>query len=257
MRYGVCTTVKNIPHGITGLDYIESTIEETVCPLEGEEVFEARLEAAKTSPAPVEGLYILFPSSFKIVGPDVDAGRLDRYIGTVLSRAGRVGAKVIGFGSGRARQCPDGFDRLLAVEQIVGHLQRWGPSAANVGIVIALEPLHRPEANLITTLAEGADVVRRVNLPSIRLLADIFHMAKEGETPESMRQTADVLGHVHCAETNGRGAPGATGEDLRPYFRVLKEIGYSRRISIEAGWKDFAAQLPGAIEELRRQVESA
>jgi sugar phosphate isomerase/epimerase len=257
MRYGVCTTLKNIPHGITGLDYVESTISDTVCPLEGEEVFESRLEAVKGSPAPVEGLYILFPGDMKTTGPDVDNERLDRYMATVLARAGRLGAKIIGFGAGRSRQCPEGFDRLAAVDQIVGHLQRWGPPAANVGIVIALEPLHRPETNLVTNLTEGGDVVRRVNLPGVRLLADIYHMAKEGETPESLRQVADVIGHVHCAETNGRGAPGATGEDLRPYFRVLKEIGYSRRISIEAGWKDFAAQLPGAIEELRRQVESA
>ena len=257
MRYGVCTSLKNLPHGVTGLDYIESTIADTLCPQESEEVFESRLEAARSSPAPVEGLYILFPGEFKTTGAAVDNERLDRYMATVLSRAGRLGAKIIGFGAGRSRQCPEGFDPLTAIEQIVGHLQRWGPVAANVGIVIALEPLHRPETNIVTTLAEGADVVRRVNLPSIRLLADTYHMAREGETPEAIRQAADVIGHVHCAETNGRGAPGTTGEDMRPFFRVLKEIGYSRRISIEAGWKDFSAELPGAIDELRRQVESA
>jgi sugar phosphate isomerase/epimerase len=257
MRFGVCAKLKNVAGGALGMDYVEPTVQDALSPLEGEEAFSSRLEEARNSPAPVEGLNLFLPPDLKCTGPDVQQEVLDQYVATVLSRAARAGVKVIAFGSGGSRRCPEGFDRLAAVEQIVAHLQRWGSIAANAGIVIALEPLRKAETNVVNTLTEGAEIVRRVHSPGIRLLADTYHMAQEGETPEAIRQAADLIAHVHCAESAGRGPLGAAGEDLRPWFRSLKEAGYNRRISIEAAWTDFAAQLPGAMEELRRQVETA
>jgi sugar phosphate isomerase/epimerase len=257
MRFGVCAKLSDLTRGVLGLDYVETTVQDALCPAENEEAFSQRLEAVQNARVPVESLNLFFPSTTRLTGPGVDNESLDRYVATVLSRAGRAGVKVIAMGSGTSRRFPVGFDRLDAEKQLVEHLQRWGSPATNVGIVIALEPLRKPETNLVNTVTEGAELIRRVNQPSIRLLADTFHMAQESEPPEAIRQAVDVLAHVHCAQSKGRGPLEAAGEDLRPYFRVLKEAGYARRISIEAGWKDLGAQLPGAIEELRRQVETA
>ena len=52
-----------------------------------------------------------------------------------------------------------------------------GVIAQSYGIVVCVEPLNRAESNFINTLQEGAEIVRRVNHPHIRLLADLYHMA--------------------------------------------------------------------------------
>jgi len=104
---------------------------------------------------------------------------------------------------------------------------------------------------------EAAEMVRQIGHPKIRLLADTYHMTTDGDPPEAIRRACELLFHVHCAERDGRGPLGTLGEDQRPYFRALKEVGYDRRVSIEARWSDLDKQLPAAVAELRRQIDTA
>jgi len=104
---------------------------------------------------------------------------------------------------------------------------------------------------------EAAELVRSAGDPSVRLVVDTYHMAVDGDPVDSIRRAGDLIAHVHCAEGSGRGPLGAKGEDQRPYFRALKDVGYDGRISLECNWKDLAAQLPGGVAELRRQWEEA
>jgi len=161
------------------------------------------------------------------------------------------------FGSGGSRRVPDGFDTGRAREQLVGHLKRFGAIAAECDVMIVLEPLHSGCCNIVTSVDEGAELVRAADHPNVRLLIDTFHMATDDDPADSIRRAGELIAHAHCAEGNGRGPLGTTGEDQRQYFRALKDAGYDGRISIEASWTDFAAQLPAAVMELQRQWDSA
>jgi len=161
------------------------------------------------------------------------------------------------FGSGGSRRVPEGFERRQASEQLAGHLARWGPIAAEAGVILVIEPLNKGETNIINTVDEGAELARRVGHPNVRLLADTYHMATDGDPPEAIRRAGELIAHVHCAEAAGRVPVGFGGEDHRPYFRALKDIGYDGRVSIEASFDDLAAQLPAAVAKLRQQIESA
>ena len=260
MRIGVCTRPESLrslagPPG--GLDYIECPVGDVLCPREGEAAFESRLAAARAAPSPVEAANGFLPGDLKTTGPEVDVEALDAFVATAMQRAARIGIRTIVFGSGASRRVPDGFEIAAAAEQIVGHLKRWGPVAAARAVTIALEPLNKAECNIVTSVDEGADLVRRAAHPNIRLLVDTYHMARSNEPPEAIRRSAGLVAHVHCAEGDGRGPLGTKGEDQRPFFRALKDIGYDGRVSIEAGWQEFAAQLPAALAELRRQIEEA
>ena len=257
MRTGVCATIAKLPGPVAGLDYLEATVADLLCPRQDAAAFAERLAAARAAPAPVEALNIFLPGELKTTGPDVDLAALDAYVATACRRAGAAGVKIIVFGSGGSRRVPEGFDHAAAGEQLADHLKRWGPLVAAAGVTLALEPLNRTECNIVNSLAEGADLVRRAGHPSIRLLADTYHMAVEGEGPQAIRQAAGLIVHVHCAEGNGRGPLGATGEDHRGYFRALKDVGYDARVSIEAKWTAFQAQLGPALAELRRQIQTA
>jgi sugar phosphate isomerase/epimerase len=140
----------------------------------------------------------------------------------------------------------------------VGHLKRWGPLAGPSGVTIAAEALQKSECNIINTLLEGAELVRRAAHPAVRLLADTYHMDTDGEDPDYIRQVGDLLVHVHCADPAGRVPLGFGPADHRPYFRALKDVGYRGGVTIEAlTWDDFPSQLPIAVAALRKQIDPA
>lgn len=257
MRVGICTSPAALASPIDGLDYIEGTVGELLCPRENEAAFAERLAAAGGAAAPVRAANGFLPGELKTTGPDVDAAAVDTFVHTALGRAQRMGVTVIVFGSGGSRAVPDGWDPARARDQLVEHLRRWGPRAAEAGVTIALEPLNARECNIVTSVDEGAEMVRRADHPNIRLLIDTYHMATDGDPPDAIRRAEGLVVHAHCAEGEGRGPLGTVGEDHRPWFRALKDIGYDGGVSIEATWKDLAAQLPAALAELNRQIQTA
>lgn len=257
MRIGVCTSPEELARPVEGLTFVEPSVTGLLCPKEDEAVFAERLAAARAAAAPVEAVNCLIPGDMKTTGPEVDAAALDAYIGVVCRRAARAGVKRIVFGSGGSRKVPDGFDHERAAGQLVEHLKRWGRIAAGHGVTFVVEPLNAAETNIINTVDEGAELVRRADHPNVRLLADTYHMARDGDKPEAIRRAGGLIAHVHCAEGGGRVPVGFGGEDHRPYFRALKDIGYDDRVSIEATWENFAQQLGRAVAELRKQIDSA
>jgi sugar phosphate isomerase/epimerase len=258
MRIGVCVSARQLVPEVTGLDFLEGTVPEVLCPLEPESAFADRLATVKSMPLPMEAANRLFPRQLKTTGPDVDRQALDRYIATACRRAERIGIKVIVFGAGGSRNVPEGFDHREALGQLADHLGRWGLMAQRAGLVIVLEPLHRNETNIINSVSEAAELARQVDQANIRILADTYHMGKENEGVEGIIAAGTgLLHHVHCADPAGRAPLGFGPADHRPYFRALKDICYDARVSIEAVWQDFPAQLPAAVAALRRQIDTA
>lgn len=257
MRIGVCAALDKLTRPVDGLDYVEASVEDALCPRLNDAAFTKRLAVVKAMPLPVEVVNMLMPGDMKTTGPAVNVQTLDAYMSIVVSRAAKMGVKVIVFASGGSRRVPDGFDSRRAANQIAVILQRWGMRASPHQIVIALEPLNKAECNIINTLDEAADTVRRDNSPNVRIMADTYHMAKDGESPEAIKRARGLLAHAHCSEADGHGPLGTRGENHRPYFRAMKDIGYNARLSIEARWENFERQLPAAIAELRKQWDTA
>lgn len=260
MRLGVCTNaIANAALIATsGLDYVEENVQGLLCPRNPDDAaWKARLAATKACGRPVSAACCFLPGDLPCVGPAVDRATLRAYATTAFARAKELGTEIIVFGSGGSRKIPDGFDRAEARRQFVDLLREFGPLAAAQGVTLAIEPLNSGECNFITSVDEGAAIVRDAGTPGVRLLADVYHMMKDGEGPDAIRRAGGLLVHVHVAEKEKRTAPGVAGDDLRPYLRALSDIGYRGRISIESGWEDLAKQLGPALTELHRQVTEA
>jgi sugar phosphate isomerase/epimerase len=256
MNIGVCQPPDAIKTEFDGLEFIEPTVKDMLCPGEDDEQFARRLDALNACPYLAPAVNCLFPGEIKTTGPDVDEQAVDQWFTTVAWRAKEAGVSVVVYGSGGSRTFPEGFDRAQARGQVIGHLLRFAPIAEAHDITLVLEPLHAAECNIINTVAEGAEVVAEVDHPRIRLLADTYHMAVDDEDPDNIRAAGDLIVHVHVAESAGRRAVG-TAENHRPYFAALKDAGYDGALSIEARWDNMEAQLPKAISDLRRQWEEA
>ncbi|WP_329201385.1 sugar phosphate isomerase/epimerase family protein [Streptomyces sp. NBC_01435] len=120
-------------------------------------------------------------------------------------------------------------DRAVLLES----LAELGAHAQEVGAVLLLEPLNRYEDYMVNTLADGASLIHELGMPSVRLMADTFHMNIEEVDPaHSLREHADVLGHVQVSDSN-RLEPGAGHYDWKGTLGALDEIGYEGWMMLE------------------------
>ncbi|MFC1529260.1 sugar phosphate isomerase/epimerase family protein [Gemmatimonadota bacterium] len=254
---GVCTSIDNAAIAIkAGCGYIEEGVRRFLMPDRPEDEFKRRLEAARACGLPVLACNSFLPGSLKSTGPEADHDGVLRFAETAFRRADEAGVQIIVFGSSGSRNIPEGFDRQQARDQFVSLLRRMGPLADSAGVTIAIEPLQRSECNFINTMREGSSIVKEVDHPSIRLLADIFHMMREDEGPEDLGSGgSEMLVHLHIAEKADRTPPGTAGDDFTPWFKALEQMRYEGLLSIECGWTDLEAQLPEAVQTVRDHLD--
>jgi sugar phosphate isomerase/epimerase len=257
-KIGVCTSIANAAVAKSaGCDYIEEGVWDFLAPDRPEPDFRGMLELVGKSPLPVAACNSFLPGGLKSVGPEARPEDILAFAEIAFRRAREAGVRHIVFGSSGSRSIPDGFDAGEARRQFVRLLRRLGPVARGHGVVVAVEPLNRGECNFINSIAEGAAIVREVGDPGVRLLADIYHMLREAEGPESIVAAGPLLAHCHIAEEEGRTPPGVHGQDFTPYLEALRRTGYQGAISFEARWTDLATELPAAVRTLRAQIARA
>ena len=112
--------------------------------------------------------------------------------------------------------------------------------AATKNVKLAVEPLNRFECYALNTVADAADIARKVASPNYGVLYDTFHTNIEEKDPVgAIAPSLDVINHVHFSE-NDRGTPGKGHIPWGPTIRELKRGGYKDWCVIEA----FGQALP-------------
>lgn len=217
------------------------------------EAFAKILDEAKDSPLPIfASNSFIRPKHLKCTGPKANHDEVLVWAETVFNRLQKAGGGMVIFGSGGSRHLPKDWPVAKGNEQFIALLKKMGPLARKYGVTVAVEQLNSRECNFITRIGEAEAILRAVDHPNVRLLADLYHMAMEGDTPEDLKKAVDLVVHVEIAEKEGRTYPGVQGDDFRPFFRVLRDAGYAGGISIEGRGKDD--QLPAAIAEIKKQA---
>jgi D-psicose/D-tagatose/L-ribulose 3-epimerase len=146
--------------------------------------------------------------------------------------------------------------------------------AATLKVKFAVEFLCRFETYMLNTARDAADMVRRVNHPSLGMLYDTFHAnIEESDPPAALASIAPHLIHFHISE-NDRGVPGSGHVQWRETFAALRKMNYDGWLTIEAFsrllpevaaatrvWRDFFARpedvYEGGIQFIRRMWEEA
>lgn len=256
MEIGICTGVEHAQAlAEAGVAYLEVNVQQFLMPREGEAAFEASRKQAVACPLPLRAANGFLPGDLKSTGPDFAPEAVCDYAAVAFERAAGLGIEHIVFGSGGSRGLPEGFDPQQATDQFVELLGRLGPLAGRFGVTVVVEPLRRQECNFINTVDEGAEIVRRVDHPSVRLLADLYHMLQNGEPAESLARHGELIAHTHLAEKADRTCPGIAGDDFRPFFNALAEGGYDGRMSIEGKFPNgVETDASRAVETMRRQL---
>lgn len=245
MRIGCCGTPEQASLlREAGFEFLEINASKV---LRGE-VEEAEWLAQAPDPGrvalPMEAANVLISPGIAVVGPQRDLEVLKRYMSRVTARAARLGVRVLVFGSGGARRCPEGFDPAKALEQIREFLELAAEACSKHDLRLAIEHLNAGETNTLNRLAQTLEMARRVNHPRVGLLVDSYHFALEHETEEAIRSLDGLVFHVHVAEPVDRIEPGGHGPigqspkafDFPRFFRAFRQIGYDERISFEGRW---------------------
>ena len=239
-----------------GADFLTLGVADLLAPDKPEAEFEKNLTLLKAAQLPVLACNSFIRGAhLRCIGPDVNHDLVLDWAETTFRRMKKAGGKIIVFGSGGARTIPEGWTKEKADGQFVALLKRMGPLAETHGITVTVEQLQASECNYINRIGEAAALIRAAAHPNIRLLADLFHMARMGDTPADLKAAMDVVVHMEIAEKNGRSVPGVHGDDFRPFFRVLREAKYHGAMSIEGAWNE--AQLAPAFAEIAKQTAEA
>jgi sugar phosphate isomerase/epimerase len=249
---GYCVGLKGIDAAkAAGFDYVELGTTE-IAGLSDEDFEKALGEIRRVGvTVPVTNLFL--PRTLKVTGPQIDREQQIAYVKKAFARLSRLGTEIVVFGSGGARQVPDGFDKAEAWKQLVDFGQRIAPEAKAAGITIAIEPLRQQETNIINSAREGLELVKAVGHPNFELMIDFYHLASEREDPGIVLEANEHIRHLHTANPQGRVFPRDWGEfDYAPFFANLRKIGYDKRMSVEASTKNLAEDAPRAIALLRK-----
>jgi len=258
MKFGVCAGFdKAQALKEAGFDFIELFVQGHLVPEKGDDEFLPLMEKISACELPCVAANGFIPGHLKITGPDVSERKLTRYVENACGRALRSGIDKIVFGSGGARQIPEGFSRVEAHRQLVEFGKMAAHVAAACGIVIVVEPLNKAECNVLTSVGESAEYVREVDSRSFRLLVDAYHFLKDDNDFDALQNAGHLLSHAHIATVKTRKAPGIEDCDFSKFFHVLKKTGYSETISVEGGWNDMAKEAPAALKAIKDAIKSA
>jgi sugar phosphate isomerase/epimerase len=239
-----------------GYHYLVESVGKLISPRTiTDEQFQANVLKIRNMQIPMYAFNIFIPGELKIVGPEVNESAILDYVDKVFQRCKIAGVSRIIWGSGGSRRVPDGFDRAKAKEQFVSIAKKIAAKASQYNITLALENLNSTETNFINTLEEALDIIKKVDHKNLRLCVDIYHMRKEGESPSSILKAKGYIIYCEVAEKEGRTPPGVQGDDFRPYFIALKQVGYHDKISIECRWENVAVQGQIAFQELQKQIQ--
>jgi sugar phosphate isomerase/epimerase len=242
----------------SGYRFLEESIGRSFSPITLDWIkFQQRLLILKQTRCTVYACNLFVPGRLKLVGPGLDQQAVSDYVDTVMRRCKLAGVKVVVLGSGEARRVPPSFDSATARRQFIEVARKMALLAEAQGVVIAMENLNRTETNFGNTVLDVFAMAKEINRPGFKVTADIYHMLREAESPNSIRAAGHWLVHCHIAEEKERAYPGKSGEDFKPYFKALKEIGFNGKIMMECGWKDLQSEAPAALTYLQGQLNDS
>ncbi len=250
MRFGCCVGLDKLQAvQDAGYDYVELPVS-VVRPESADDEVRSTLEGITEFEIAPEVWNRLLPADMKVVGPEVDKYRIERYLRTAFERIEELGGEVVVFGSGKARMFPDGFPTDEANDQLTEFLTLAGQVAGPHGITLAVQPLNQKETNTIGLLSDALAMIHVVDHPFVKIAADLHHMQESGESMDHLIDAGPEIVHVHTADT-GRRNPGSGSYPHAEFFEALKTIGYNDRLSIECEWRDFPAEIAKSLEFLR------
>ena len=168
------------------------------------------------------------------------------YLETCVDVAVGLGATIVGgplYGAplvfaGRAPAPVSDGERQRRIDQVVAGLKIAGRKAAASGITFGIEPLNRFETDIANTTRHALTLAAAVDLPSVGVMLDTFHMNMEDPDIAAAIRTAGARMVHFQANENNRGFVGSGHIDWSSVARAIHDIGYRGPITLEPFRRD-------------------
>jgi hydroxypyruvate isomerase len=132
----------------------------------------------------------------------------------------------------------DGESAQAQDDLAVENLALAAAAVGRIGGTVLIEPVSGADRYPIRTAAQATAVIDRVaregGASNVRLLADLYHLAVNGDdVPAVIAGDARLIGHVQVADAPGRGEPGTGELPLDGWLSDLQQAGYSGWVGLE------------------------
>lgn len=104
------------------------------------------------------------------------------------------------------------------------------------GIMVLIEPLNRHDAPgyFLNSTDQAADILRRLNLPGVKLMFDCYHVGRtEGDIVTRFSALQPIIGHVQFASVPDRGPPDRGEVNYEFVFDHIAKSGWIRPLGAE------------------------
>jgi sugar phosphate isomerase/epimerase len=195
-------------------------------------------QAAQNAGIAITSLHYLLkaPTGLSITSPDdaVRARSVD-VMRSLCDLAADLGATILVHGSPDQRRLSPGEEedgRKRAADCFAAVAS----AAAMARVTYCIEPLSRDQTGCINTVAEAAEIVRRVDNPALRTIIDCSSAGLTESEPvaDLLRRwiPTGLVAHVHFNDPNRRG-PGEGDLAFAPILAALRESGYGGFAAVE------------------------
>jgi 2-dehydrotetronate isomerase len=133
---------------------------------------------------------------------------------------------------------PKGVERQRCIETFARNLQYVCEQAKGTDLRIVIEPVTTARFNIpfvLSTMEQGAQVLRLVNDPRLQLVYDTYHLRMEehGALSTILEAYWPLIGHVQIGNAPTRNEPGVGEVDLLYLIDQVDARGYNGWIGLE------------------------
>ena len=230
----ICSTASRLGyHGIEIAPFTLAPSADEITPQQRKDV----RQAIEDHGLETVGLHWLFagPTGLHMTTSDDRTwGRTRDYLSCLLDLCSDLNGKILVLGSPKQRSLVEGQTQDGAKQRAVDLLGSVMDQAGSLGLTICLEPLSPVETDFINTVAEGMEVVRQVNHPSLKIHLDVKAMCSEpNPVPDVIRSVrVEDIGHFHVNDANLYG-PGTGDVDYAPIAEAVRQVGWDKWLSVE------------------------
>ena len=251
MKLGICSSPENIEFCIeAGADFVE--INNSVIAKLSYGDFEKVLELSRQYPGKMLASNGLIPWQVRLTGDAVDYGQIREFCEMSFERLARLGVKILVFGSGGAKQVPEGFSFEAAMGQLAECVRIFGEVAKKHKQIVVIEPLRYSECNIINLVSESKRLADLSGLDNVKAHVDFFHLMQNGETLTEIQKYAADLGHVHVASPILRTIPTFDdGANYKAFFDIIREGNPHQTISFEGKFEPDIEKLKTMFDFLK------
>lgn len=190
----------NIKHvDIAPLKYFPSTNETTLEMIKHFKTEWAEFDIQFNS---MQSLFFGMPN-LNIFSDTATQNKIIEHFNRLFFIANHLGITSLVFGSPKNRDAT-GLSTDESSKIAVSFFRQLGTFATQYNVLICLEP--NPEcygANFLTTTHETAEIVKRINMPTVKLQFDTGSLTINNENPfDILKNYSHLVGHIHISEPN-------------------------------------------------------